>query len=564
MTTSFENCGICTLRHISKLPVVWCSDCDEGLCQDCREHHSLLKATRNHNIISIAEYQKLPSFIANIKLHCSEHDEKYLLFCKKHNQLLCGKCVISVIHKKCKEIFSVEDVVQNAKISVAFTEIESSLQELKENVSLILEDRQKNLSSISTSKEKIESEILALRKHIDSHLDKMQDHVLVELNTTVENSTKQMHSFIASLNKNQNEINECINDVETIKKHATSMQTFLGISHLERIINKTENDLQTWIKGDSFVHTVVSCQLNTSLQTISKEINAFGKIIVDIQPCELPLQKKKEGQAQSMKVNVEPKIHVEHISLELITKISTTAFNVSGCGIFPSGNFVVSNFDPSYLLFFTSQGNIDKKITNIMPNIYDVACIDDETVAIISYTERNIKLLSVKSGKVFRSIETSFSSRSLTYFGGKFIVCPDKGQIQEVSLVDDRINIIGNNLVSTCVASSGNNLFSKKRATNTIVCHNKIGDILWTFLNETVLTGPSGITADEHGNIFVVGGKSKNVVAITSDGSTHKILLSEKDLCNSPRAVCYNSKLKYLLVANETDGHAFLYSVNYE
>ncbi|CAC5388343.1 unnamed protein product [Mytilus coruscus] len=250
----------------------------------------------------------------------------------------------SVIHKDFKEILSVEDVVQNAKTSVAFTEIESSLQELRENVILILEDRQKNVSSISTSKEKIESEISAIRKQIDHHLDKMQDHILAELNKAVANSTKQMHSFIASLNKNQSEIDQCIKDAETIKKHATDMKIFLGISHLERVINLTENDLQTWIKGDSFVHTVVSCQFNPSLQNISKEINTFGKTIVDVQPCELSLQKKKEGQAQSMKVNVEHKISVEHISLELKTKISTTAFNVSGCGIFPSGNFVVSFF----------------------------------------------------------------------------------------------------------------------------------------------------------------------------------------------------------------------------
>lgn len=67
-----------------------------------------------------------------------------------------------------------------------------------------------------------------------------------------------------------------------------------------------------------------------------------------------------------------------------------------------------------------------------MPNIYDVACTDDETIAIISYTERNIKLL------VFRSIETSFSPRGLTYSEGKFIVCPDKGKLQEVRLSDDK------------------------------------------------------------------------------------------------------------------------------
>ncbi|CAC5388345.1 unnamed protein product [Mytilus coruscus] len=127
-------------------------DCDEGLCQDCTEHHSLSKATRNHKTISIAGYHKLPSFIANIKLHCDEHDEKYQLFCKKHNVMLCRKCVISENHVECKVIFPIEDVIQNAKTSVAFTEIASSFQEMKENLKLILEDRQRNVSSLSESK----------------------------------------------------------------------------------------------------------------------------------------------------------------------------------------------------------------------------------------------------------------------------------------------------------------------------------------------------------------------------------------------------------------------------
>lgn len=201
MATSSKYCGICKLRHVSQLSVVWCTDCDEGLCHDCKEHHRLLKATRNHHILSIDEYQKLPSFIANIKLYCDEHDEKYQLFCREHNKVLCRKCAISEKHAECREIFPVEDVIQNAQTSVSFTEVESLFLELGNNFTLILEDRQKSVSSIEASKKKIEAEISAIRQRINQHLDSIQDLFIAELNIAVEHSTQQMQTFIAYLKK---------------------------------------------------------------------------------------------------------------------------------------------------------------------------------------------------------------------------------------------------------------------------------------------------------------------------------------------------------------------------
>lgn len=103
MATSFDHCGICSLRYISKPAAIWCSDCEEGLCQECSEHHSLSKALRNHNVFPIDEYQTFPSFIGNIKLHCDDHNEKYLLFCKEHNECVCRKCVITEKHGNVKK-----------------------------------------------------------------------------------------------------------------------------------------------------------------------------------------------------------------------------------------------------------------------------------------------------------------------------------------------------------------------------------------------------------------------------------------------------------------------------
>jgi hypothetical protein len=41
MATSTVACNVCSLRHITKLSAVWCTECDEGFCTDCKEYHRL-------------------------------------------------------------------------------------------------------------------------------------------------------------------------------------------------------------------------------------------------------------------------------------------------------------------------------------------------------------------------------------------------------------------------------------------------------------------------------------------------------------------------------------------
>lgn len=349
--------------------------------------------------------------------------------------------------------------------------------------------------------------------------------------------------------------------METIKEHATEMQTFLGMKQLEIKLNKTESDLQSWIKNNSLADTLVSYQLHTSLGNISTETTTFGKPLVEIQSCKLLLRRKKEDQAQLVKVNVEGSF--EQITLQLVAKINTSTTDVSGCCILPCGKLVVSNYTPSYLIMCTPDGNIETKITNIMSNIHDVVCIDNETVDVISRLEKNIKLVNVKSGKTFRNIPTNSSCCGMNYSEGNFIISAVNGELQEIKLENNKTNCISRNVDSVYLATFGNVIYYKKKNTNTIVCQNRQGEILWTFEDETVLIGPRGITVDEYGNVFVAGGKSKNVIAIDSSGRKYKILLSEAELRGSPWAVCYNDKLKSLLVANDCDGQALLYSVKY-
>jgi hypothetical protein len=81
------------IQSITKYADQWCPECDEGLCSDCENHHKVSKSSRNHGVISIENFHKLPSFISEIGNHCEYHDMKYTHFCQHHDKACCPDCI---------------------------------------------------------------------------------------------------------------------------------------------------------------------------------------------------------------------------------------------------------------------------------------------------------------------------------------------------------------------------------------------------------------------------------------------------------------------------------------
>ncbi|CAG2254824.1 unnamed protein product [Mytilus edulis] len=112
MASNWTVCGICDFKHVTKPSVVWCSECDEGLCDDCKEHHSISKASREHDTVPIGDYQNLPTEVLQVAQSCRKHNQKYQIFCKIHDCPCCKKCVIDE-HNECKEFVDIDDVIKN-------------------------------------------------------------------------------------------------------------------------------------------------------------------------------------------------------------------------------------------------------------------------------------------------------------------------------------------------------------------------------------------------------------------------------------------------------------------
>ncbi|CAG2253509.1 unnamed protein product [Mytilus edulis] len=172
MATNTLVCSICDLRHITSSSKHWCPECEEALCSDCIEHHSLSRATRSHKTIPISQYQSLPTFVTDIQQFCIYHNEKYQQYCMKHESPICYKCIKE--HGKCSEVIPLEDVISEVKSSELFRDLEQRLKDGLGNIKRIQKDREDNFKTFQTQKKKITNEIDYIRMQIIQYLDKLK------------------------------------------------------------------------------------------------------------------------------------------------------------------------------------------------------------------------------------------------------------------------------------------------------------------------------------------------------------------------------------------------------
>jgi DNA-binding beta-propeller fold protein YncE len=114
----------------------------------------------------------------------------------------------------------------------------------------------------------------------------------------------------------------------------------------------------------------------------------------------------------------------------------------------------------------------------------------------------------------------------------------------------------------SCVPTNGNNIYYTNGTTHKETCCDMSGKVQWEFYDENVLNVPRGITTDNNNNIFVVGAGSKHVVVISSDGQSHKVLISHRDGVKLPREIHCDTASKQLLLTNNGENTGLLYDIS--
>ncbi|CAC5423575.1 unnamed protein product [Mytilus coruscus] len=264
MATNASLCALCDLRHLMTPSTHWSPECEEALCINCNEHHSLSKSSRNHQVIPISEYIDLPSCIANIDLFCTYHNEKYIQYCVKHECTIFYKCIKE--HGKCSELILLEELTHEVKSSEDFRDMEQSLKDVIVNINRIREYMKSKIELNANKNKKIIEDVSRLKNQINQHLDKLQEDLMKELDEVEKESCVKIKSNISSFNDKEKEIIRCNTDIENIKKYASDIQAFHGLRDIQKIIAENEKCIQSFVETKKLEKVELEFINNSTIQ----------------------------------------------------------------------------------------------------------------------------------------------------------------------------------------------------------------------------------------------------------------------------------------------------------
>ncbi|CAC5389890.1 unnamed protein product [Mytilus coruscus] len=543
-------CAICDLRHLTVSSTHWCQECEEALCIDCKEHHTMSKASKSHNVMLLSVYSSLPSSITNIELLCTYHNEKYLQYCVKHECPICYKCINE--HGKCGELILFEVVVNDVKASELFRDMEQSLSDLIVNINQIKKDRESNIDMIKNKRKYVIEEVTHMRNQINQHLDNMQYVLMKELDKVENECCEKIQLLVSSLNDIYNAISQCNTEIENMKKYASDIQMFLGMREIQKKIIINEKCVHSMIENMEIMKVDIDYVVDGTLPDFLTNTKPFGSIAVTSSPSDgSDLVSSKEKQAQ-------------------ILELEISCNEITGCCVTVRGGYLFIDYDGGnekiQALHADGESHYNIPLSRRYSS-FDLVCIDDKTVAITTgYSSEKtcVMVIDLTNRKVKRSVDLPTQPFGICFNGNSLICCCYNMDMHVISCKDFSITKIPNTSTSeySYITSHAGKIFFTDPDKNQVNCCLYSGVQVWEFKNEFILRNPRGITVDHKGNIFVVGMESQNIVVISSDGKQFKEIEMDQLNLSQPSSIFFDKIRKQVLVSDQ-DSVANLYNISY-
>lgn len=340
MADNLKLCSTCDVRHLTKPSTTWCSECNQALCDDCKDYHSVFRATQNHETVEIGCYLSLSESVNVYSSHCSIHNDRYQLYCQTHDTPFCLFC--DEEHSGCKDIIPLSKKTKDIKTSDTCKDTEHSLEDIDENIRKIETVVKKNLKVLHEEKVAVLDNISRIRQDINNHLDKLEKSFINEVSKIAEQSAKNMQDTLKMLNEKKTQGLEYQKKFQDIKNHASELQTYLGLRQISTDISTMEISLQSMIENGSLDKVLLTCSITKTLKDVKRNIQTFGTIHNKKISASMALIRKKDIQAQI--IGVSPK-SIHDIKMKLLQQIDIESKNIMGCDILPDSRMVFSIYN---------------------------------------------------------------------------------------------------------------------------------------------------------------------------------------------------------------------------
>jgi len=159
-----------------KVATVYCVECQQKLCQACKEEHKKFRITSRHKIVELGSESlslKLPFST------CEKHVDKYLeIFCFDCKLAICMICHINTHNKhKCSGVNEIAGVFQEQMASDVMGKMTDGVSQCREILAKIEKEKNDFTEQIAKAEMEISEKAEQLKRMIDVHKAKLVEEL---------------------------------------------------------------------------------------------------------------------------------------------------------------------------------------------------------------------------------------------------------------------------------------------------------------------------------------------------------------------------------------------------
>ncbi|KAH3803823.1 hypothetical protein DPMN_132091 [Dreissena polymorpha] len=257
--------------NVSKTGTVFCKDCDEFLCDTCKNPHTVYKPGQ-HNIFNGQDTKSAPVII-DIKGmdKCHEHGRDIEFFCQDHYKQCCSSCVL--IHRKCDQVDEIAKVSRQTRTELQA--LEQSLIKLQSDAESIQADCEQSETGLNESIAKISSEVDKMRDRTIQLFEDAKLKFITEAKKIKTAETKRIMNARDASSKVKDGISEILSMYCIVLERGTSSQQYIYSERIKERRKTKESNAhnQRKVKVASTVTVSFSKELTSFLEVGSNFIH---------------------------------------------------------------------------------------------------------------------------------------------------------------------------------------------------------------------------------------------------------------------------------------------------
>ncbi|XP_066271110.1 tripartite motif-containing protein 2-like [Branchiostoma lanceolatum] len=200
-----ENAVTCTACEAGDSAQFYCVECTDYLCQTCNDAHSRLRATRSHNVRTVAELKSggLPIKLQARKTSkCVAHNELHKFYCDTCHWVICLHCVVTA-HKD-HQYVEVEKVAERERAELSRVQAAADLHE--KWIEKLRSVEEEWSSQVQRAEEQIEEQ----ERTIIEAVKKVKNNRISQLHAMHDTRKKQMEAAIEAAEMDLASAKSCV------------------------------------------------------------------------------------------------------------------------------------------------------------------------------------------------------------------------------------------------------------------------------------------------------------------------------------------------------------------